>query len=66
MTVLDIPLLVVTAFMVTFLWHARRTDKVLRSGFFTLFMLVSVAGCAHILNVSDLPTRRGPTNKKCS
>lgn len=52
-TALDIPLLILTALMVTFLWRARRTDNVLRSGFFTLFILVSVADCTHVLIVSE-------------
>lgn len=58
MTTLDISLLILTALMVTFLWRARRTDQVLRSGFFTLFIWVSVADGAHVIIVSEAPTVR--------
>lgn len=43
-----IPFVMLQLCMVVFLSHARRNDEMLRNGFFTIFMAISVADCIYM------------------
>lgn len=52
--VVIIPLVVLQTCMVVFLSRARRNDEMLRNGFFTILMVISLADCIYMITVELL------------
>lgn len=49
--IIILPFVVLQICMVVFLAHARRKDEMLRNGFFTIFMAISIADCTFMITV---------------